>query len=51
MFTLNGLKLSSVKDKIESNNLVTRKIKNKYLLEIENNEIVYNEKTINLRAI
>lgn len=51
VFTLNGLKLSSVEDKIESNNLVTRKIKNKYFLEIENNEIVYSEKTINLRSI
>lgn len=51
VFNLNGLKLNSIEDKIESNNSVSRKIKDKYFIEIEDNEIVYSEDTINLRTI
>lgn len=45
------MKLNTVKDKIKSNNLVSRKIKDKYFLEIEENELLYSKETINLRAI
>lgn len=51
VFTLGGVKVNSVVDKIESDKLVSRKIKDKRTIEIQDNEITYSEEIINLKPI
>lgn len=50
-FTFGGVKVNSVVDKIESDKLVSRKIKDKRTLEILDNEITYSEENMNLKPI
>lgn len=47
----NGIVLNYVVDKIEWDNKVIKKIKNKNLWEISNNEITYGEENMNLQPI
>ena len=51
VFSYKGHKINYVEDKIKSDKLVNRKIGDKFMLEIEENETVNTEKDIEFRGI